>query len=302
MKFFKFIVSASLLFLLLWYANLGEVWGAMKSANPALFLAAFCIPLFGLILRSVKMRILLTAQGYQISLPYLFRSWLIGGFFSHLLPSTIGGDGYRVYDLSKCHVPLLHAGAIVIVDRFLGFYVLMAFALCSLPMVEEKNFQSNHLMIFTLSIFLLMNVLIWLIFFHRGEIPFFQNKMNKTIIKIKTAFAPFKGKIRSLILALGIAFVIQFGVICSYFLISKALDLQIPFPRYLTIVPYSILFELLPISIKGIGVRETFFAFVITEIYGFPLEVSLAFSWIVYGITLAWGIIGGIVYMFRKAE
>ena len=36
---------------------------------------------------------------------YLMRSYAVAMFFNNLLPSTIGGDGYRAFDTSKSGIP-----------------------------------------------------------------------------------------------------------------------------------------------------------------------------------------------------
>jgi hypothetical protein len=57
---------------------------------------------------------------------------------------------------------------------------------------------------------------------------------------------------------------------------------------------------MIPLSINGIGMRESFYVFCLSKIYGAPIAASLAFSWIAYGMVLLLGVLGGVIYAFRK--
>jgi hypothetical protein len=95
--------------------------------------------------------------------------------------------------------------------------------------------------------------------------------------------------------------VFQLNVILHFYLISQALGLSIPFSYFLAFIPISILIQTLPVSINGIGVREGIYISFLTEMLGkATVEQSIAFSWIAYGMILLLGILGGVIYAFRK--
>ena len=78
-----------------------------------------------------------------------------------------------------------------------------------------------------------------------------------------------------------------------------ALEFPIPFNHFFLIIPLSIFIMMLPISINGIGIRESIFAFFFLS-YGVSKPEAVAFAWLVYGITILQGVVGGIVYALRK--
>ena len=53
----------------------------------------------------------------------------------------------------------------------------------------------------------------------------------------------------------------------------------------------------LPISLSGIGVREGLFALMLNSLYGTPKELATLISLTGFSLAVAWGLIGGIIYL-----
>jgi uncharacterized protein (TIRG00374 family) len=304
----RLIISASLIAFLVSKTNLTEIWQSAKSADPMLIALAFLLHGIGYFSSSWRWQILLRAQGFDVLVMYLVRSYAVAMFFNNLLPSTIGGDGYRAYDTAKCNIPPLKALASVIVERFLGMFGLMVFAVVALAVATELTTQIENIWVWSLLTFGLMIAAVYLIFFHSGKVPWLRRilnlpgmaMVNKQLMKITESFAPFRGKTRALTWSMVLSLVLQFNVILHYYLISEALGLQIPLVKFLVIIPLATFVQMAPVSINGIGIRESFYVFFLSKIYGAPIAASLAFSWIAYGMVVLLGVLGGIIYMFRK--
>ncbi|MEW5818396.1 MAG: lysylphosphatidylglycerol synthase domain-containing protein, partial [Spirochaetota bacterium] len=104
---------------------------------------------------------------------------------------------------------------------------------------------------------------------------------------------------KSLIQALGLAFLLQFNVILYFFVISRALEIDSYFYYFMIIVPLVHVILMFPVSINGIGVRENAFIFFLSKIGVHPAG-SLALSLLSFGMVLVYAFIGGIVYAFRR--
>ena len=68
--------------------------------NDSLFFS-FCLHFVGLFLSACRWRLLLNAQGIDASLRALSSSYMVGFFFNTFLPTTVGGDITRAYDVSR---------------------------------------------------------------------------------------------------------------------------------------------------------------------------------------------------------
>ncbi|MFQ6114504.1 MAG: flippase-like domain-containing protein, partial [bacterium] len=307
---FKILVSASLIYYLLSKTNLTAIWESAKSADMALIIASFLLHGIGYFSSAYRWRILLQAQGWDVSVGYLVRSYAVAMFFNNLLPTTIGGDAYRAYDTAKCNIPKLKALAVVVVERFLGLFALVIFAVLALALATELTIQIKNLWVWSLLTLAAMLAMIWLIFFHSGKVPWLRkildlpgmSLVNKQVMKITESFTPFRGKTKALTWSMVLSLILQLNVIFHYYLISEALGLSIPFVKFLVIIPLALFVQMIPISINGIGIRESFYVFFLTTVYGAPIAASLAFSWIAYGMILFLGVLGGVIYAFRKGE
>lgn len=306
----KLIVSGSLIYYLVSQANVPQIWGAMASANMLLLVLSFMLHGIGYFSSSYRWQILLRAQGFDASVGYLVRSYAIAMFFNNLLPSTIGGDGYRAYDTAKLGIPKLKAFAIVVVERFLGLFALMVFAMLALALATELTTEIENLWLWSFLTFATMSWVVWFIFVRSGEGKWLDQLfklpgigiVRKLVAKMSEAFEPFRGKTRALTWAMALSLLLQFNVIFHYYLISEALGMNIPLVKFLVIIPLAMFVQMAPVSINGIGIRESFYVFFLTRIYGVPFEASLAFSWISYGMILLLGVLGGVIYAFRKSQ
>ncbi len=316
---FKILVSASLIAYLLSQAELAKIWQSMASADMGLIVLSFLLHGIGYFSSSYRWQLLLRAQGFEVPVMYLVRSYAIAMFFNNLLPSTIGGDGYRAIDTARQDIPKLKALAIVVVERFLGMFALLAFAVLALTLATELTMEIANLWVWSLGTFAAMLAMIWLIFFRpvsQGDADAPKSNpivnliaripgggfVRKQVVKMSEAFAPFQGKSKALGWSLALSLLLQFNVIFHYYLISEALGLNVPLMKFLVIIPLSMFVQMIPVSINGIGIRESFFVFFLANIYGASYEATLAFSWIAYGMILALGVLGGIIYAFRKQD
>lgn len=305
----KVLISGTLICVLLSRANLGEIWFAVKSADPLLVILSFALHGVGYFASSYRWKLLLRDQGFAVPVGYLMRSYAVAMFFNNLLPSTIGGDGYRAYDTARRDIPKGKSLTIVLVERFLGLFALMIFAILAFAMATSLIAETENLWLWSMVIFLGMLAGVWLIFFSKNELPLVGKLLSlpglslvkKIAGKIAEAFKPFKGRTRVLAWTMLISLIFQLNVIFHYYLISEALGLDIGFGVFLVIIPISIVIQTLPISINGIGVREGIYVSFLTEMLGkATVEQSLAFAWIGYGMILLLGVLGGVLYAFRK--
>ncbi len=300
----KIVISAGLIYYILRQTNITEIWAAMKSANPWLLVAAFMLHGVGYISSAYRWRQLLQAQKHDLPIPFLVESLAAAVFFNNLLPSTIGGDAMRAYDTSRRGVDKMKSVAIVVVDRFLGLFALMIFAVVALSLATELTGKIENLWLWSLLTFASMALLAWILFAKKVDFNWLWNKppfsiIKKPIKKMTTAFADFQGKRKTLFWAMMLSLILQLAVVAHYYLISLALDLPIPFVKFLVIVPISTFVMMIPISINAIGLRENVSVFFLT-IYGATIPASIAFAWITYGMVVLLGILGGVIYAVRK--
>jgi glycosyltransferase 2 family protein len=300
----KSLVSIVLIYWILRSTDLAEIATAVRSATLPLVLLAAMLHAVGHTLSALRWRTLLQAQGLQVPLLYLVKSHVVGLFFNHFLPSTIGGDGVRAYDSWRVGRNKANAVAVIFVDRFLGVLVLVLFAVGALLLSDELAAAFPFLYFWIPLLAVLGLLLAWLLFLPprpvsafvaRYRLPFLP-KVQNTIVD---ALAIFQGKRGALQKALGLSLLLQANVILYYYLIARALDFPVPLYAFFVIIPVALLLMVIPISINAIGVRENIFILFLA-VYGISRPEAVAFAWIAYGLLIVQGVVGGIVYARRR--
>lgn len=305
----KTVISTALIYYILNKTDLGEIWASVKSANLWILLASFSLHAVGYYASAYRWRILALAQKMDLSVSYLVESYAVAMFFNNILPTTIGGDAVRAYDSWRKGYPKLKSIATVAVERFIGMFALVVFAVVAVALTGEISNRVPYLWLWVTLCFISMWLVLQGIFLQQGkakiltkifELPGLKI-FNKLVKKFADAFVSFRGKNKELILSLALSLLLQINVIFHYYLISKALGLEVPFIKFWVIIPIAIFVQMIPVSINGIGIRENLYVFFL-GLYGVSTASAIAFSWIAYGMILILGIFGGMLYIFRKEE
>jgi uncharacterized protein (TIRG00374 family) len=236
----------------------------------------------------------------------LICSLLVGHFFNNLLPSTIGGDAFRVYDIARYSKKNMQSVIAVVTERMMGTLALATIALLAVIFgfwVVKGVYAFNWLV----SGFFLIILISFLIFTNQNFVDnvtqvFRKLKLNKISKKIREAYDVYnfmKSKRNALWVVFIISVILQINVVIHYYFISISLNLGISILYFFIIIPIVLIVLLLPISINGIGVREGSYVFLMALV-GVPGQKAIAFSWLAFGLIVLIGVVGGVVFALRR--
>jgi len=308
-KIFLIFASVFLLAFLLKDVNISEIFLSLKLSNKYILIFAFSLHAVGLAISAIRWKILLQSLSVNSKIFYLIKSYLVATFFNHFIPSTVGGDSVRAYDSYKLGNNKTKGLTVILVDRFLGLLTLLIFVLISTFFSLELTSQIPNLKLLLIFLSLSSVFIIWLILspplklfnrIHHNSNKYI-SKLGSILVKVGEAFLQFSQNKKVLFKALLLSFLLQGNVILYYYLISVALDFDIHILNFSLIIPLTIFILMIPLSINGIGLRENvlFFFF---SFYGITKSQAIAFAWIEFSMLLALGLIGGLVFVFRKRE
>lgn len=299
----KIVVSCILLIYLFNKIDITAILAAMKSAKLHILVLSFSLPAVGYIVSALRWQVLLNAQNIRLSLWKLVRYYLEGAFFNNFLPTTIGGDIVRTYEVSKSSMSMTQSFTIIIVERLTGIFALIVYAFVGLTL-GYSQFGNIHLVWVAGLVFLVvLIVLLAGVRLHGGRMIENTNadlvsKAKAVINKIFYTLSFFRDKKKELFKALFLAFILQFNVIIFFYIISYSLDLNPPFYYFLIIIPLIHVILMFPVSINGIGLRENAFIFFLSQI-GICAATSVALSWLGFAMVLIYAVFGGIIYAFK---
>lgn len=303
----KFSFSFGIIaYLLLKLTPIRDIGNAIRDVDILWLAFSFSLHVLGLLISARRWQILIHAQGDRVPLGFLAKSYLAGNFFNLFLPTRFGGDIVRIWDGSRYSRSLLKSSAIVLVERLTGIIVLLLFAVAA-SLVRLDMTQKYPIIWISLAVGLTGLLCIIGFFLPMTEsllnkIPDrgFLKKIKDRVFEFRQIVWLYQEKKRALGMALFWALLLQVNVILHYFLAGKAFHLPIPPVDYFIFMPIVLLVLTIPITLGGLGLRELLYI-EIFQLYGIPDVVAVSFSLIADALfTLIIGIVGGIIYAFRK--
>lgn len=304
---FKSIVKVGItLGLISWIlrgTSLHDIGAAVGRTHLIFILAAMAIYVLNIWIRALRWRVLLESCGPAPPVSFLVQSCLISRLFCNLLPSTIGGDAFRIYDCCSLGQSKSQSVSVIFVDRFLGLLVLVLFALVALLISNRLAVYVPHLSFWVAVAAVGMMVLVGMLFFPPAGLHEVFAKLRfpagRKLHSLFQALFAFRNQRRTLIKALALSTVLQAVVVFYSFLIGMALDIPIDLLGFFQIAPLAAVITMLPITINGIGLRENVLVLFFAA-YAVSKSEALAYALVFYLLLVFQGAMGGIVYIFRR--
>lgn len=291
-------------------ADLGAVWAALSGVDLRWIVLAVIAQFIGPALITTRWQGLLAARGITPGWGYLYRSTLISGFFRQFMPSTIGGDVIRGYDAWRAGASTGLAFMSLVIDRLMGLMALVALAMAALLFFPDVAGKLPGARLWGGIALAGLVVLVALVARPHRTAPPDADSGTGTgadtgsgsggkLKKIAAALALYRGQPGVLARALGFSFLLQVNVVSFYWFLSQALGMPIGYGDFYIIAPVAILVMMLPISINGIGVRESIFVFLLAQ-WGIGTAGAVALAWLEYGLFLMMGLFGGLLFALRR--
>jgi len=304
--FFRVVVSGILITYLLYKVDIKSIFSSLNSVNLFWLALAFSLIFVGNLISGYRWQLLLTTQDIHIPLKTLISSLLVGRFFNNFLPSTIGGDIVRVYDTSKYSKNTAVSMTAILIERLTGFLALLLIA--AFALVFGFHTIGDTFLLWVLIGFFSLILLLFLALFNATlsrqirKIFDFRglSRIKGKVDKVYQALNLYKSKRKDLLITFLLGLALQVAAVAHYYLIGLALDLNVSILYFFIIIPLILLILLLPVSINGIGVRENAYVLFFAKI-GVEGSISIALSWLAFGMILIIGIIGGVIYAARKS-
>ncbi len=294
-------LSFALLAFLLTRVGLSTTIETLRGVETPYFLAALALFLVGVPLRAYRWQGLLSALRVDVPLPRLVVLYFVGAFFNSILPTGVGGDVIRAYELTKDDASAAVAASTVLVDRATGLLVLLALALVSVVFSCRLVGASLALAIAAISLgtFAGVGLLLWDDLWQQmsQRLPWLGRLMaRKGIEDFYRSLQVYRG--RSVVRALAVSLIFNLLLIAVYHLIALSVGVKVSLWYLLLFVPLISFSLLLPISLSGLGVREGAYVLLFGQA-GVPAPVALAMSLIFYSLHIATGLIGGVTYVLQ---
>jgi len=288
--------------------GLESLFRTIRGVSLSSFLSSALLYILSIFISSIRWRLLLMKE---VSLKRLFSLYLLGSFFNNLMPGSIGGDAVKAYYLSKdldakiaekpsgqktglLEIPSVHLSvASVFMDRYIGFVSLLIIAIIAYPF-GFKYFKGSHIewiLPLIITAFML------------GSFVIFILRIGRRLRFVRGFYEYleyYKGERGLLVKGLILSLILQMIIITSAFMISKGMDMNIPFYLLSLIIPLISVISSIPVSISGLGVREASFAILLTPI-GVPYAQAITLS-VTWFLSFAAGSLPGLFLYLKRSH
>jgi uncharacterized membrane protein YbhN (UPF0104 family) len=293
----KCALSVLLLWLVFRSVPLDAVVTQIRLAHRGDLLLAFAIIGLQFAVAAIRWQIVSRKIIGGLSYPFIFRLFMIGQFFSQLLPSSVGGDATRIWMLYRAGFSMQDASHSVLVDRVAGLLALLLLVTASFPFLSTIIPDPARVTLEAIAGagfcgLAVVIMLAWLV----GK-----RLEHNRAARILRALAISAGRILldkdfgPQILLLSVA--IHALTILAIAILAHALSLPIGVWELALLVPVTQLVALVPISISGWGVREGLMVTVLGFV-GVPPQGALMLS-MLFGLTLLLASAPGGLYWLR---
>ena len=192
-----------------------------------------------------------------------------------------------------------------LLDRILGLVSILLMGLVAVIFTPNLGLSTNIKILLTL-LALGIAAGLWFLFsdyMSRLSLilhnKFVGSRVLKFVNTIVSTLHEYRKMRAQVLFTLCISFIAQYLIILCYLMIGLSLNIELPVSIYITIIPIVFVATSLPISIGGLGVREsaliTLFLF-----FQVDKQAAIALSLIYFGIVVLLTLPGGLIILSKK--
>jgi glycosyltransferase 2 family protein len=296
----KVVISLGGLAIVLSKVDLGQVLPLMKEINWLLFLAALLLFLSGSLVRAYRWGALVWALNVRVSWWRLVSLYFVGAFFNLFLLTGVGGDAVKMYELSRDDQKAAAAISSVLVDRFLGLFVLFAMALLALIVGYRLVTPQVRILIAVVFVGSLIGVALLL---QRTWIESWGRRLrvDRLLGRIKILRELYESiylyGTAALLRATAASVAWNLILILGYYLLGLAVGIDLSLWYYFLFIPIISALLMIP-SVGGLGIREGGTVLLFSQV-GVEDHQALVLA-LAWDITmLVTGLIGAILYIIQ---
>ena len=317
----KFVITAGLFVLLFRPETFGfsrkfinvelaDVIEEIRSLRLATFvpwiIAAFIIKGTGMLASMRRWDLLLRGQGIVAPFRHLMGSFLVGRFFGAFLPSTIGLDFYRTYDLAR-HSKLVAANvAVVFVEKIIGLFALSLLLFFTAPFGVQ--FVGGRAVAGLLAVFAIPVTLSFMVLLFPGAIVWLLDRsflrievLERRLRSAVEAVAAYRDQRGLLLRAVGYGLVVHTATALMYYATARSIAAEVHFSEIIFVAPIMIAATVgVPLSMGGEGIREGTFVYLL-GLVGVASASAFVLSHLGFWVGEIISLAGGVIYILRPA-
>jgi hypothetical protein len=297
-RMLRIVVSVSLIGYVLTLIDLPRVLDRLAGVRMIVLIVVLLLQLVQMGLSTLKWKLILAADGVARPFGPLLVVYLKGNFLSLFLPTSFGGDVYRIYSVHRSGGGLARSTSSVLFDRITGLFALVSIALVAYAFLPSHPYLGPMAAVYLAGIGGFLGATSE----SAGRISDrIASPLLRRLASPLRSFSVYRRDPAMLAAAITIALLFQLNIVMINKLYCVALGIHMSLGHLLVIVPLIYLTEVLPISINGIGVRDSAYVFFFV-LLGFASDEGLALALLVLLMRYVFGLIGGSLLLVESVR
>ena len=306
----KIALTISLLYYVLSLIEIDELRPIFSQLNFSYFTAAIILHVIAFYIMSIRWWIILNSSPHHIQYKNIVAGYYFGLFCNNFLPTSMGGDVVRIIKLRSHGINTNRLIFSTIFDRVIGLVTIILMGIMGVNFSDSIYNKIGSNSIYLVNIISATSVLLFLTVLNSRVRSYLLNmvvskirlwnKLNNFVIYSHEYIESVK-KVKTIASITILSFMSQLLVVITYYLISKSLHINISLVEYILIVPAIALFTSIPISVGGLGVRESVLVFLLGTIgVATPNAVSISLLYLTVLVLVT--IPGGLFLLSGKRQ
>ncbi len=229
----QIIISILLIAFIIYNVGPEKIWHQFSHMNLFLALFAIILDAFGVVISAKKWQILLQSKKIHIPFLRIWKHYYIGVFFNAFLPTSIGGDAIKAYNLSKELDRKIEAVSSVVMERLTGLIAIVSIG--ALAILLGPNLLRLNVLLITVFVIIRGPIILMIFIFKTTVIekiiqrPFFSRfpKIKQTAVDTYYSLKEYSGRKKFLYISLAISFAYHTLLILINYVLALSLGLII---------------------------------------------------------------------------
>jgi glycosyltransferase 2 family protein len=303
----KIIVSVFLFAFILYNVDLPSLVENFKQVNLAYIPFILGLIVLNYVVSSFRWKQLLIHEGSEkASVRYLTSLYFVGSFFNNFMPTSIGGDVYKIFKLGQKIENNADAFSATFMERFTGMIALVIISYFGL--VQTLDFWLSQLpavLVENATFLVIFKIILFVGFWVGAVVAFLSMKILATKIdlvkKVYDSLMVYKDSKKVLISGVLTSFIVQLLSVATQYFVLVSLGIDVPFMYTLFVFPVVFLASIFIPSLNGFGVQDALYIQFFMAV-GVTTELALSASIVYHLFKLSVSLFGGILYAMGKAD
>jgi uncharacterized protein (TIRG00374 family) len=277
---------------IVWKINISQTLHILVHASLGYFLAAVAIMIVSVWPMAWRWQQLLSARGIHDRLSWLVRAYFVAYTAGQILPTAVGGDAVRIYETARRHQG--HGGQVagsVLLERALGGAATLALAAVGFVLAIGRYPVGPYLWIE--GAFVVATIVLAVALFSRRvrpllakTVPFLRFiRLERPIRAAYEGIHSYRDHPGLLVGVFTLTLAVQSVRVLAIWLAGKAVGVDLSPRPYYVMGPLLFLVLLVPFSVNGIAVRESFFVSFLGRL-GVDADKAFATGFLFFVVTL----------------